>query len=62
MRNYVDELKPQVFLPLKYLDELKNVPESKLSLRLNSEVVSHDPVSLHSSPRADDSFKDGKPC
>ena len=40
-RNYVDELQPQVVLPLKYLHELKNAPESKLSLKRFSELVSH---------------------
>ena len=39
MRNYVDELQPQVFLPLKYLHELKNAPEHKLSLKLFSELL-----------------------
>ena len=31
MRNYIDELPPQVFLPLKYLDEVKSAPQAKLS-------------------------------
>jgi len=39
MRNYVDELQPQVILPLTYLQELKNVPEKKLSLKNFSELL-----------------------
>ncbi|KAK3369538.1 cytochrome P450 [Lasiosphaeria ovina] len=31
MRNYIDELPPQVYLPLKYLDEVKSAPQAKLS-------------------------------
>jgi hypothetical protein len=31
MRNYIDELRPQVYLPLKYLEEVKSAPQSKLS-------------------------------
>ncbi|KAK0614006.1 hypothetical protein B0T14DRAFT_499373 [Immersiella caudata] len=30
MRNYIDELPPQVYLPLKYLDEVKSAPQAKL--------------------------------
>ncbi|KAK0622525.1 cytochrome P450 [Immersiella caudata] len=32
MRNYIGELSPQVYLPLKYLDEVKTAPQSKLSV------------------------------
>ncbi|KAK0641430.1 cytochrome P450 [Cercophora newfieldiana] len=31
MRNYIEELPPQVYLPLKYLDEVKSAPQAKLS-------------------------------
>ncbi|KAK0748893.1 cytochrome P450 [Schizothecium vesticola] len=31
MRNYIEELPPQVYLPLKYLDEVKSAPQGKLS-------------------------------
>lgn len=31
MRNYIEELPPQVYLPLKYLDEVKGAPQGKLS-------------------------------
>ena len=39
MRNYIDELPPQVYLPLKYLDEFKAAPESQLSFPYFSELV-----------------------
>lgn len=39
MRNFVDELRPQIFLPLKYLPELKSAPESQLSFPYFSEMV-----------------------
>ena len=45
MRNFVDELRPQVFLPLKYLDEVKSAPESKLSFPYFSEMVRYRPTS-----------------
>jgi len=40
MRNYIDELGPQVYLPLKYLDQFKTAHESKLSFPYFSELVS----------------------
>lgn len=39
MRNYIDELGPQVYLPLKYLDQFKTAHESKLSFPYFSELV-----------------------
>jgi len=39
MRNYIDELSPQVYLPLKYLDEFKAAHESELSFPYFSELV-----------------------
>lgn len=39
IRNYIDELAPQVYLPLKYLDEFKAAPESQLSFPYFSELV-----------------------
>lgn len=39
MRNYVNDDQPQVVLPLKYLKEVRNAPESKLSFPYYSEQV-----------------------
>ncbi|PKS11763.1 hypothetical protein jhhlp_001752 [Lomentospora prolificans] len=39
MRNYIDELGPQVYLPLKYLDQFKAAPESQLSFPYFSELL-----------------------
>ena len=40
MRNYIGELSPQVYLPLKYLDEVKTAPQAKLSVPYYSVLVS----------------------
>lgn len=39
MRNTVGELGPQVFLPMKYLDEVKNAPRSIFSFEVFSEKM-----------------------
>ncbi|PGH16795.1 hypothetical protein AJ80_05110 [Polytolypa hystricis UAMH7299] len=39
MLNYVDENHPQVVLPIKYLKEVRNAPESKLSFPYYSEQI-----------------------
>ncbi|SPO07534.1 uncharacterized protein DNG_10228 [Cephalotrichum gorgonifer] len=39
MRNYIDELAPQVYLPLKYMDEFKAAHESQLSFPYFSELL-----------------------
>jgi hypothetical protein len=39
MRNPVPELGPQVFLPLKYLDEVKSAPTSLFSFEVFSEKL-----------------------
>ena len=39
MRNPIDELGPQLFLPMKYLDEVKNAPVSLFSFNAFSEKV-----------------------
>jgi ent-kaurene oxidase len=39
MRNYIDELPPQVYLPLRYLDEVKSAPQAKLSFPYFSSLV-----------------------
>jgi hypothetical protein len=40
MRNPIDETRPQVVMPMKYLTETKNAPERRLSFPLFSEMVS----------------------
>lgn len=39
MRNPIGELGPQLLLPMKYLDEVKNAPTSVFSFKLFSEKV-----------------------
>ena len=39
MRNIVDDKSPLVILPLKYLEEVKNAPQDKLSFALYVEKV-----------------------
>ncbi|PGH19025.1 hypothetical protein AJ79_00059 [Helicocarpus griseus UAMH5409] len=39
MRNYVDDHHPQVILPIRYLKEVRNAPESKLSFPYYSEQI-----------------------
>lgn len=39
MRNYIEELPPQVYLPLKYLDEVKGAPQGKLSFPYFSRLL-----------------------
>ena len=39
MRNYIEELSPQVYLPLKYLDEVKSAPQGKLSFPYFSRLL-----------------------
>jgi hypothetical protein len=41
MRNLVDDKRPLVILPLKYLEEVKNAPQDKLSFALFVEKVMH---------------------
>lgn len=49
MRNYIDELAPQVYLPLNYLDEFRAAPESQLSFPYFSELVRSPEVNLRAS-------------
>lgn len=39
MRNPADESRPQIILPLKYVDEVKNASVNRLSFPLFSEQV-----------------------
>lgn len=39
MRNYIEEQLPQVYLPLKYLDEVKTAPQGKLSFPYFSRLL-----------------------
>lgn len=40
MRNPIDDTRPQVILPMKYLDEVRTAPQNRLSFPYFSEQVS----------------------
>ena len=46
MRNPIGELGPQLLLPMRYLDEVKNAPKSLFSFDAFSEKVSDD-IPMH---------------